>query len=171
LRQAYDYWQNQPGNYLRPGTTTPRAPGGRGSPPHRGKGRRLARGRDEPSSSGQPGTASAHQRVPVTIQLPSLSSPKVGPPQQYHQRKRPSGRWWAAAYASRWRRPPADTPANGGSRRRLTPRNLTVTAGQRPTIHRSHQCRAPKTLPDFGHGRGGQLRGGRPQPMGGRPPV
>lgn len=42
---------------------------------------------------------------------------------------------------------PADTPANGGSRRAAPPGNLGFDDGQRPTIHRLRQRRGPRKGP------------------------
>jgi len=44
-----------------------------------------------------PGTASAHRRIPGTIQLPPPSFPKGRSAAACHQ-ERPGGRWWAATY-------------------------------------------------------------------------
>ncbi|PWY63307.1 hypothetical protein BO94DRAFT_480490, partial [Aspergillus sclerotioniger CBS 115572] len=53
-----------------------------------------------------------------------------------------------AAYGPRVEGPdPADTLTNSGSRRAAPPGNLYKKAGQRPTIHRLHRCRGPRTAP------------------------
>src|SRR5699024_11474163 len=41
-------------------------------------------------------------------------------------------------------RAPRTTSANDGYHRAAPPRNLGIRTGQRPTIHRLHQCRGPK---------------------------
>jgi hypothetical protein len=73
LRQAYDYWQNQPGNYLerRSSTvTTPRASGAE----------RYPDGGPQPPTGRVPG-AMLRQGLPA-IRLPPLSFPKGRPPHQ-----------------------------------------------------------------------------------------
>jgi len=82
LRQAYDYWQNQPGNY--------RVPGARRAAPEGGRPRRGARivdrsgtGGPEPQDPARSPGAKARGGPAREIQLPPLSSPGDGPPQEH----------------------------------------------------------------------------------------
>jgi hypothetical protein len=77
LRQAYDYWQNQPGNYL----GRPRPGGGGVTPPERGRAVRCLGGRN-PRPPGS--LERCYNRALAAIQLPPLSFPKDRPP--HHDR-------------------------------------------------------------------------------------
>ena len=129
MRQAYDYWQNQPGNYPEPGTSpdgfAPREPPGGGGTVTRVGDRREATPAQQAPTRGRTGH---HQ----AIQLPPLSSPKDGPP-----------------WSNRAVRPPYHTacaPQVEGNRHQInTRRRLLATAvppktllnsSQWPTIHR-----------------------------------
>ena len=72
LRQAYDYWQNQPGNYPRPERQSTRA-----QPPERSGVYQAGSRRSGPNHS--PRQYTWHQRCERPIQLPPLSFPRYGP--------------------------------------------------------------------------------------------
>ena len=82
MRQAYDYWQNQPGNYRRPRGPVRRVPQDR-------RPRKVARmitSPGGPTRAGHPArdglAGRSHARTTRAIQLPPLSSPGIDPPQK-----------------------------------------------------------------------------------------
>jgi hypothetical protein len=71
LRQAYDYWQNQPGNYPKPESRSPR------QTPRRERVYQARRRRSDPDRCSI--KAKGNNSAERPIQLPPLSSPKAGP--------------------------------------------------------------------------------------------
>ena len=163
MRQAYDYWQNQPGNYLSGARSQVRGAADlqRGRVVNRkGRARHLqprVAPRDsaprelpgaaqpaEPTAKAQELLAAAVQQ---TIQLPPLSSPKDGPPKT---RSRPRKDGHKLRYTPLRRRIPS---ANHALRRLSAwayPRLSSESDGQRPTIHRLHQSRLAQVQAVFG---------------------
>jgi len=139
LRQAYDYWQNQPGNYLDAGAA-PRDDD-RGSTP---EGQKVAIGRGEDAS--RPGHG-RHSPVRKRLPRPSIAPlefPKGGPPQRSAQPV------WALKVLR-------STPSRGGcpgrSRRpRSTatdqglPRKSGEILSHRPIIHRPQRTRRARAF-------------------------
>ena len=145
MRQAYDYWQNQPDNtFVRHsrGARAAGADGSRGAHPPKGVECRYQEGAHEaPGRRGAPGVPGVTR---AAIQLPPLS-PSAPVRTQVFRPGRPCGRCQAAACGPRVKGPdPAGTPTNGGFRGAAPSRNLSFGYGQRPSIHRPQRCRAPK---------------------------
>jgi hypothetical protein len=156
LRQAYDYWQNQPENYHAglgggsPRKGAPANPPGThrpGWPGRRKDSRKLWKGR--PKTPGQPQRPPAHRRPVATIQLPPLKPSRTGPltgrpcqesPSRAPGRLRHTALWWGVQTPRTRRR----TAAPAG---RLPPGVWVIKAGQRPTIHRLQQRRGPLGAP------------------------
>ena len=132
MRQAYDYWQNQPGNYLDPAVAPKhghrRRPGGRPEllrwlgPAVRPNARRAAT------------PAVSRRRRQPAIQLPPLNSPRSGPPQGNAGPARATCRLRHAHLE--WRISATHHAPGDGYRLRLTPECLEDNGGQRPVIHR-----------------------------------
>jgi hypothetical protein len=81
----------------------------------------------------------------VTIQLPPLKSPSgTGPHAVPPEDALSSAGGLRHTALGRGDRAPRTTSANDGYHRAAPPRNLGIRTGQRPTIHRLHQCRGPK---------------------------
>ena len=129
MRQAYDYWQNQPGNYPEP-WRRPRGVGHQRSPRRGGVVTRVGDHARWTQPRGA-GSADATCRQ-VAIQLPPLSSPRCGPPwgsrvvrPAMPHRIRPSG----GGLQSPSQHPKADTGESG------PPRSLvwTVASSQPST--------------------------------------
>ena len=114
MRQAYDYWQNQPDILLIRRTRIPlinyRYSGGPTPPKGREFDKRKGRG-EAPGRSGIPGVP---EETRTTIQLPQLS-PSVPVRTQVIQPGRPCGRGLTAAYGPRVEGP--DPVDNAGERR------------------------------------------------------
>jgi hypothetical protein len=182
LRQAYDYWQNQPDTLFLAGTAGAGAKRWRPTVPISPRRSRSLASRSLLRSGRTSARSQRHHRrtggTHATIQLPPLeplrirSARKVVPVVTT-----PKGGDRPAAYGPRVGGPdPADTPTNGGYRRAAPPWNLLFDDGQRPTIHRPQRCRRPnghrasvtpdRTTETF-HGLGGYKRGwgGRASPF------
>jgi hypothetical protein len=145
LRQAYDYWQNQPDNtFVRHsrGARAAGADGSRGAHPPRGVEGRYQEGAHEaPGRRGAPGVPGVTR---AAIQLPPLS-PSAPVRTQWFPPGRPGGRWRAAAYGPRVEGP--DPVDNAGERRIPrggSPQESGFRCGQRPSVHRLQRCRRPK---------------------------
>ena len=140
MRQAYDYWQNQPGNYLNAET----APEGnhQGSTP---KGAEAVIGRSEDGPKlGRADTLPGEGDAPATIHLPPLSFPNGGPSQRPAQ---PVKALTGLSYAPLERRVPraqSRRPRSTGTERSFPPGNLLEIPSQRPTIHRPQPSRRPE---------------------------
>lgn len=81
----------------------------------------------------------------MTIQLPPLKSPSgTGPHAVPPEDALSSAGGLRHTALGRGDRAPRTTSANDGYHRAAPPRNLGIRTGQRPTIHRLHQCRGPK---------------------------
>jgi len=182
LRQAYDYWQNQPDTLFLAGAAGAGAKRWRPTVPIGPRRSRSLASRSLLRSGRTSARSQRHHRrtggTHATIQLPPLeplrirSARKVVPVVTT-----PKGGDGPAAYGPRVEGPdPADTPTNGGYRRAAPPWNLFFNDGQRPTIHRPQRCRRPnghrasvtpdRTTETF-HGLGGYKRGwgGRASPF------
>ena len=134
MRQAYDYWQNQPGNNLervgRGPTATPRGRVVHLMAMHRSTSQQLAtRGADVP------------RRSLTTIQLPPLSSPQGGPRHQCSSAETPSH---GATYT-----PQEEDTVRTSRQKRLHawayPRIALYKSSHRPFIYRIQQ-RPPDEL-------------------------
>ena len=150
MRQAYDYWQNQPDNYRDAAGDTSRRPGGHGAP----------RGATRSNSTGKGG-----HRVPpdrtntgprwraglgTAIHLPPLSSPRRDPPRM----ARPIPTQVARdrdIHASRGGHRTSATPerqkrALNVHRPPAYPQPCRESGGQRPVIHRAHPSQESPSL-------------------------
>ena len=156
MRQAYDYWQNQPGNYREdtrgprrsPGPDPPAAtPGGaqrRGTEvamyPRRDRGPRTVQ------KPARPGTLIDPPRGgdrPEAIQLPPLNSSRTGPPQELvRQAARPTTpRLQHAVLKRRIPRSPSRRPVGRRLRTAAYPQKSGKNLSQGPIIHRPHPHR------------------------------
>src|SRR5699024_630990 len=81
----------------------------------------------------------------MTVQLPPLKSPSgTGPHAVPPDDALSSAGGLRHTALGGGDRAPWRTSTNGGNPRAAPPRNLGIRTGQRPTIHRLHQCRGPK---------------------------
>ena len=151
MRQAYDYWQNQPGNYLeskpkRPPLTAPeslKSGAYRPDDPRRG---RVVSEEGVPESTQPLGSwqqrVNAGRRALQAIQLPPLSSPKCGPPQS-RGRQKPNARTVTCTPQEEDAvHPHVSTECR--KRAWAYPQVSYENVSHRPTIHRLH----PRPLED-----------------------
>ena len=136
MRQAYDYWQNQPGTYrLRP-DPAPKVLGTGRPAPRTGELGSFTGWDEGPQPHARPGRppgAEAPARPPRAIQLPPLSSPRDGPPQTWGFATPEPAHPATCTPQSGGYQPPV-TPG-GGYGLRSTPECLPDNGGHRPTIH------------------------------------
>ena len=159
MRQAYDYWQNQPGNYLKSSVARPRGaftPSHTPPPVDRGGDQDIYKvgGRAEAQRPTRetPG-AEAAERSPRVIQLPPLSSPRDGPGQTWgfatlnvgpHCTIRPSvGGYQPPAT---WAPPCNDMTGSHGCRLRLTPECLRIMIAIGQSSTDSFRAHRPKSM-------------------------
>ena len=175
MRQAYDYWQNQPDNtFVRHsrGARAAGADGSRGAHPPRGVEGRYQEGAHEaPGRRGAPGVPGVTR---AAIQLPPLS-PSAPVRTQWSRRAARAGGGGLRHTALGWRvRTPWTTPANGGSHGAAPPRNLVsgVASGHPSTDssgaggQRAPGLQAPPRRPRRGRSPDAARRGSRGSPTG-----
>ena len=151
MRQAYDYWQNQPGNYLNRETT----------PPRRAKGHRrpsMKRGSGLVNRSGHGPKPNAQPRPPPGPKPPEASTGYPIAPTELPKE-------WSAAtlgmhgpktgprcaiHPSEGGYQPPVTPG-GGYGLRLTPKCLQDSDSHRPFIHRLRQSSRGEPHESSGH--------------------
>jgi hypothetical protein len=149
LRQAYDYWQNQPGNYLRRPRPRPRR-----HPAGAGQSSSLTGGR----GPRPPGSLErCYNRALAAIRLPPLSFPKDRPP---HAARAPERHHRVRFGPLRGRIPSAGPrPARDGSLLGLASDCLgRVVPGGQPSTDSNRAC----------HAEAGESSGASAAPPGGR---
>jgi hypothetical protein len=135
LRQAYDYWQNQPGNYPKPAGHRPEGEAPEETP-REGRTLRELGWHEAHPAAGRPAHADAG-RTQQAIQLPPLSSPSGGP-QPCDRVFRPPRQ---AAYTTQEEGCDRQSAPGGGYRRKHSPQ------GTGRTVAINQPSTDPKKLP------------------------
>ena len=166
MRQAYDYWQNQPGNYLDQDTRRRLEPTEMGRAVHcsRGEARSPGAHRARQSCPRTRGGLShalttglgerGYTRGPVVIQLPPLSSPQAGP---RHTSSKAEALSVGVACSPQEEDTVHLSRPEDGYRLWLTPKCLRINVGHRPVIHRLHPSLPTEVDRSSGAGAGHQV--------------